>query len=171
MSRLGHGAPGGSARPAIARGAGFLVLWVVLAGSGLTGLLVGVVAAAAAIWTSLALLPPGDWRPRLPALTALALRFIGQSVVAGADVGWRALHPRLPLRPGFVVYPVRLAPGPARNAFYALTSQVPGTVPAGPADKGGLLVHCLDVGQTVVAQLAVEEAMLIRALGLERDDG
>jgi multicomponent Na+:H+ antiporter subunit F len=33
---------------------------------------------------------------------------------------------------------------------------------AGPGEGGGLLVHCLDVGQ-LVAQLAAEEAMLVRA--------
>ena len=156
---------------AIARAAGFLALWVVLAGADPADLPAAVLAVVAATWTSLRLLPPGDWRPRLPALAALALRFFGQSVVAGVDVGWRALHPRLPLRPGFVVYPVRLPSGPARYAFCALTSQVPGTVPAGPAEGDGLLVHCLDVGQPVVAQLATEEAMLVRALGLESGDG
>lgn len=163
--------PRSDAGAAIARAAGFLALWVALAGADLADLPAAALAVIAATWTSLHLLPPGDWRPRLPALAALALRFFGQSVIAGVDVGWRALHPRLPLRPGFVVYPVRLPSGPARYAFCALTSQVPGTVPAGPAEGGGLLVHCLDVGQPVVAQLAAEEAMLVRALGLTSGDG
>ena len=30
----------------------------------------------------------------------------------------------------------------------------------------GMLVHCLDVGQPVAAQLATEEALLMRALGI-----
>jgi len=96
----------------------------------------------------------------------LALRFVRQSVVAGADVAWRALDPRLPLRPGFVAYPVRFPPGAARNAFTTLTSLLPGTVPAG-AQGGELVYHCLDVGQPVVSQLAAEEAALSRAF---RDD-
>jgi len=107
---------------------------------------------------------PGPWHPRPAALARLALRFLRQSVIAGVDVAWRALDPRLPVRPGFVVYPVRLAPGPARNAFSALASLVPGTVPAGAAEGGALLVHGLDVGQPVAAQLATEEALLVRAL-------
>jgi multicomponent Na+:H+ antiporter subunit E len=162
---------GVSASAVMARAVGFLAFWVALAGAHLGDLPAAVVAVVAATWTSLRLLPPGDWRPRFPALAALVLRFFGQSVVAGVDVGWRALHPRLPLRPGFVVYPVGLPSGPARYTFCSLTSQVPGTVPAGPAEGGGLLVHCLDVGQPVVAQLAAEEAMLVRALGLSRGDG
>jgi multicomponent Na+:H+ antiporter subunit E len=155
----------------IARAVGFLALWTALAGAHLGDLPAAAVAVVAAAWTSCRLLPPGDWRPRPLALAALALRFLGQSVVAGLDVGWRALSPRLPLRPGFVVYPVGLPSGPGRYAFCSLTSQVPGTVPAGIAEGGGLLVHCLDVDQPVVAQLAAEEARLVRAIGLARADG
>src|SRR5262249_53359216 len=85
----------------------------------------------------------------------------------GADVAWRALDPRLPLRAGFVAYPVRFPPGSARNTFTTLTSLLPGTVPAG--EQGGELVyHCLDVDQPVVSQLAAEEAALSRAV---RDAG
>jgi multicomponent Na+:H+ antiporter subunit E len=80
------------------------------------------------------------------------------------DVARRALDPRLPLRPGFVAYPVRFAPGPTRNAFTTLTSLLPGTVPTGD-DGGQLVYHCLDVDQPVVSQLAAEEAALSRALG------
>jgi multicomponent Na+:H+ antiporter subunit E len=47
---------------------------------------------------------------------------------------------------------------------------VPGTVPAGAVESGALLVHCLDVSQPVVEQLAAEEALLVGALGLDRDD-
>jgi multicomponent Na+:H+ antiporter subunit E len=74
------------------------------------------------------------------------------------------VRPRLPLRPGFVSYPVRFPPGTARNAFTTLTSLLPGTVPAGH-DREGLVYHCLDVDQPVVPQLAAEEAALSRALG------
>ena len=92
------------------------------------------------------------------------MRFAYQSVAAGVDVAWRALDPRLPLRPGFVRYPVRFPPGAARNAFTTLTSLLPGTVPAG-AERGHIVYHCLDVEQPVVSQLAAEEAALARALG------
>ena len=92
------------------------------------------------------------------------MRFLYQSVVAGLDVARRALDPRLPLRPGFVTYPVGFPPGTARNAFTTLTSLLPGTVPAGE-EGGAVLYHCLDVDQPVVSQLAAEEAALSRALG------
>jgi len=156
----------GFATAAIARGVGFLALWVIFSGAQTTDLPASPIAVVAATWASLRLLPPGAWRLSPTALAQFLLHFLRQSIVAGADVAWRALHPRLPLRPGFVAYPVRLAVGPARNTFCELTSLVPGTLPAGLNEDGALLVHCLDVGQPVLAQLAVEEALLVRVLGM-----
>jgi multicomponent Na+:H+ antiporter subunit E len=155
---------------AAARATGFLSLWLVLSGARPADLPTGVIAVVAATLTSLRLLPPGAWRLSPVALGELVLRFLRQSVVAGVDVAWRALDPRLPLRPGFVTYPVRLASGPALNTFCELTSLVPGTLPAGWDEDGMLLVHCLDVGKPVVTQLAVDEALLARVLGMH-DDG
>jgi multicomponent Na+:H+ antiporter subunit E len=142
---------------ALARWAGFLCLWLVIFRIDPAGVLVGAVTAAAATWISLRLLPPGAARLRPLAFARLALRFFGQSMVAGADVAWRALDPRLPLRPGFVLCPTRLAPGP-------------GTLPAG-SEPSALLMHCLDVGQDVPAQMAEEEAVFVAALGGTVRDG
>jgi multicomponent Na+:H+ antiporter subunit E len=152
------------ARPAVVRAVSFFVLWIMLTGGNPADLGAGAVAASAATWTSLHLFPPGTSRVRPIALARLALRFLGQSVVAGVDVAWRALDPRLPLYPGFVVYPVGLPPGPARNMFTTLMSLLPGTVPTGSDEKGGLLIHCLDVEQPVVVQLATEEAVFARVI-------
>jgi multicomponent Na+:H+ antiporter subunit E len=114
---------------------------------------------------SLRLLPPGQWTLRPVVLAGLAVRFLQQSIWAGIDVAWRALDPRLPLRPGFVSYRPQLPPGPARNAFLTMTSLLPGTLPCGPDDEGDLAIHCLDASQPVVEQLAVEETAFSRAVG------
>jgi multicomponent Na+:H+ antiporter subunit E len=156
-------APGHPARATLLRAAGYFAFWLVLMGRDAGQVGAGLMAAVVATWASLRLQPPGPGRLRLTAVPRLVLRFAWGSVVAGWDVARRALDPRLPLRPGFVVYPVRLPPGTVRCAFAAFTSLLPGTVPAG--DEGSaLLYHCLDVGQPVVAQLTAEEAMLSRAL-------
>ena len=157
-------AAGGVAARAFLRATAFLVLWLVLAGADPVDLVAGAVAVVAATWASLRLLPPGSARVSPVALAHLALRFACQSVIAGADVARRAFDPRLPLRPGFVRYPVCFPPGAARNAFTTLTSLLPGTVPAG-AERGHIVYHCLDVDQPVMSQLAAEEAALVRALG------
>lgn len=152
-------------RAVIMRGLGFLGFWVALIGPDPVDLVAGGVTAAAATWASLRLSPPDHSRLRYAALARLAQRFIQQSICGGWDVARRALDPRLPLRPGFVAYPARLAPGPARNAFCAFTSAMPGTLPTGVDERGALVYHCLDVGQPVAAQLAIDEALFIRALG------
>lgn len=170
MSQPGNAGSGDWARGAILRGAGFLGFWLALSGVDASDLPAAGVAVVAATWASLRLLPPAGSHPRPAAVARFALRFLRQSVVAGTDVAWRALHPRLSLRPGFVVYPMRLPPGPPRNAFCALTSLVPGTVPAGSNEHGALVVHCLDVDQPVMAQLAGEEALLGKALGRGNSD-
>jgi multicomponent Na+:H+ antiporter subunit E len=123
------------------------------------------VAALAATFTSLRLLPPGKWRPRPLAVAAIVLRFMMQSVVAGVDVASRALASRPRLRPGLVPCGVRTAPGPARSAFCAFTSLLPGTMPSGFDPDGRLLVHCLDVERPVAAELKAEERRLQWAFG------
>jgi multicomponent Na+:H+ antiporter subunit E len=158
-------------RPAVVRAVGFFVLWIMLTGGNPADLGAGAVAALAATWASVRLLPPGANRVRPAAFARLALRFLHQSVVAGVDVARRALDPRLPLHPGFVVYPVGLPRGPAQNMFTTLMSLLPGTVPTGSDEKGGLLIHCLDVAQPVVAQLGADEALFARVIAEARSGG
>jgi len=51
-------------RSAFVRAMWLFAFWVVLSGFNLVDLLVGVATTAAATWTSLQLLPPGQVRPR-----------------------------------------------------------------------------------------------------------
>jgi multicomponent Na+:H+ antiporter subunit E len=87
-----------------------------------------------------------------------------QSATAGVDVARRALDPRLSLRLGFVVLPLCLPTGFARNAFCALSSVQPGALPAGTDANDGLVVHCLDTEQTVAANMAAEQSLFVMAL-------
>jgi multicomponent Na+:H+ antiporter subunit E len=161
----------GLSRSAVARAVGLFVLWLILTGGNAADLVAGAVAALAATWASLLLLPPGTSRVRPLALGQFALRFLRQSLIAGVDVARRALDPRLPLTPGFVHYPVGLPPGPARNMFTTLMSLLPGSVPIGADASGGLLIHCLDVEQPIAAQLAAEETHFARVTGAASSNG
>jgi multicomponent Na+:H+ antiporter subunit E len=158
-------------RPAVVRALAFLVLWLILTGGNAAELGAAAVAVLAATWTSLHLLPSGrsGWRPA--SLARLGARFLYQSVIAGADVARRAFDPHLPLAPGFLVYPMGLPPGPARNVFTTLMSLLPGTVPTGADTRNQLLVHCLDVEQPVMAQLAAEEAVFARVIAAAPSNG
>jgi multicomponent Na+:H+ antiporter subunit E len=141
--------------------------WIILIGVSPVNLIVGLPAAAAAVWVSLQLLPPGGGGPSYGALSGILLRLPWQSLVAGIDVARRAFDPRMPLRTGFVAFPSQLPPGPARDAFRVLMSLQPGTLPVSAKEEGDILFHCLDTSQPVAEQLAAEEARYLRALGQE----
>jgi multicomponent Na+:H+ antiporter subunit E len=161
----------GALGSAISRGVGFFCFWLALTGADAEDLAVGLVAAVVATWASLRLMPAQHWNLRPIKLAGFFLHFLRQSIAAGIDVALRALDPRLRLRPGFVVYQAHLPPGPAHNAFCAIMSLLPGTLPCGPAEGNGLTVHCLDVTQPVVEQLAAEEALCIQTLGGAQHNG
>jgi multicomponent Na+:H+ antiporter subunit E len=165
-------APADSASPGLARAAAgrsalFLVFWLMISGWAPADLPVGLAAVAGATWTSLRFLPPKASRFRLASFRALAASFLRQSAVSGTDVAWRALNPTLRLHPGFVACPLRLPPGGERSAFCALSSLMPGTLPTGMNEQGALLVHCLDASQPVAANLAAEEQLFMRAIGID----
>ena len=167
MSASTGDAPAGLKRATAARAVLFLAFWLMISGWAPADLPVGLAAVAGATWTSLRLLPPGGSRVRFVSLATLVASFLRQSIVSGTDVAWRALNPKSQLRPGFVACPLRLPPGGERSAFCALFSLMPGTLPTGTDEHGALLVHCLDVGQPVAANLAAEERLFIRAVGGE----
>ena len=160
-----------TARNALPRAAIFFVFWLIVSGTKPADFVVGALTAIAATWVSLLLLPAGQRRLNTVALARLVLRFPLQSITAGIDVARRAFARRPRLRPGFVVYRSRLAPGAARNAFTTLTSLLPGTLPSGADDRGGLVIHCLDTDQPVIEQLSTEEVLLLEVLGGGRSDG
>jgi multicomponent Na+:H+ antiporter subunit E len=151
-----------TAASSIFRAAGFFGFWLVLTDAESSDLAAGLAAALAATWASLHLMPAEQRNIRPVKLTKFVFHFLHQSIVAGTDVAFRALDPRLPLRPGFVVYRAHLPPGTKRNAFCAIMSLLPGTLPCGPAESDDLTVHCLDVTQPVVEQLAAEETLYMQ---------
>jgi len=161
----------GTAATAISRAAVFFGFWLVLTGADAGDLAAGIIAAVAATWASLRLMPAQPWHLHPIKLAGYVLHFLRQSITAGIDVAWRALAPQLRLRPGFVVYPAQLPPGTTREAFCAIMSLMPGTLPCGVAEGNGLTIHCLDVTQPVAGQLAAEEALCMQTLGGAPRDG
>ena len=146
-------------------------LWIVIDQSAKpANLAFGVLAAVAATWASAKLLPPSAGHVRLGALLLRLPRFLWQSLVAGVDVARRAFSPRLPLQPGFVDYPVGLPRGVVRNAFGAISSLLPGSVPTAETDTV-IEYHALDLGQPVVESLAAEERAYAAALQPGQKDG
>ncbi|CFX25330.1 conserved protein of unknown function [Candidatus Filomicrobium marinum] len=153
------------------RAALFFILWLIITGAATGDMLIGVIASLIAAVASLKLLPPRRRAWRLSEAVKLGVRFLRQSIVAGIDVARRTLDPLLPLRPGFVSYKSKLPRGPERDAFFTMTSLLPGTLPSGPGRGEDVLVHCLDVEQPVAEQLAIEEHLFHQvAGGVNRDE-
>jgi multicomponent Na+:H+ antiporter subunit E len=149
----------------------FFAVWLILTGASVSGLLVGLLTAAASAWVSLALMPVrGDRAVSLVGLMGLAPRFLWRSLVGGVDVAWRAVHPRMPLREGWLAYRTRLPPGAARVTLGGEMSLLPGTLVAG--SRGDTLyVHCLDTSQDVAAHMAGEEARIAALVEQEEGQG
>ncbi|MCC5996648.1 MAG: Na+/H+ antiporter subunit E [Oceanicaulis sp.] len=161
------------------RAALFALVWLVLSGGSAAGLGAALFAVPAAAVVSLILLPPGPRRLRLMRVLALLPGFLLRSVSGGVDVAWRALHPGLPVRPGWISVKTRMTDGVARSLYGAETSLLPGTLSAG-CDAAGLKVHCLEVTARTEERLKIEERRLARAFSQDavsqdgedgRDDG
>jgi multicomponent Na+:H+ antiporter subunit E len=141
------------------------VIWLALTKGDSGGLIVGGVVAASGVWLSLRLLPPGEHGVSLIALARKFPAFVWRSVLGGVDVAWRALHPRMPLKPGWVIVPTALPEGGARVALGGEFSLLPGTLVAGSRDDN-LLIHCLDTDQQIESAIRREEEDIAAATGL-----
>jgi multicomponent Na+:H+ antiporter subunit E len=158
-----------TASNALKRYAVLLGLWLVLSLGESSAWIIGLVAAAAATAISLWLLPPREIRVTWSAVLRFAPAFAWASLLGGIDVAWRAFQPRLPLKPRWVAYPVRLPSGGMRVFFGDDLSLVPGTLAAG-GHGDVLYVHCLDGDQPVEAQIAAEEERIAQSLGLRLEN-
>jgi multicomponent Na+:H+ antiporter subunit E len=149
-----------------------LGLWIVLTLNEPSAYLVGALAAAVAAAISMHLLPPVGRQVRLVTVLRQAPGFAWRSLLGGLDVAWRAFHPRLPLNPRWIAYPIRLPPGAARVSLGNELSLMPGTLAAGVRDDA-LYIHCLDGDQPVEEYIAEEERRVAAAIGmtLEKSDG
>jgi multicomponent Na+:H+ antiporter subunit E len=151
---------------ALRRGALLAAVWLVLAGSGGEALMVGAITVPCATWLSLRLLP-GRELLRIRPLIALFPRFARRSLLGASDVAWRALHPKLPIRPGTSEVAIHLPAG-ARVALGGELSLMPGSVAAGCAGDR-LLVHVLDLDQDIEAAVREEERHVMRLLASTND--
>lgn len=146
--------------PAAKRGALLFAVWLAVTGAEPGGLVFGLAAAALATLVSLRTLPPAGGAIRPGRFAALWPGFILRSIRAGADVAWRALHPKLPVHPGWIELDTSLAEGPARTLLGAEISLLPGTLSAGTRN-GRLRVHALD------DRVDIEAALRAPQQGLE----
>jgi multicomponent Na+:H+ antiporter subunit E len=130
--------------------------WWVLAKSALDSWQVGIPAILTAIYVDHRLFQPRTSRWSLGGLIVFGLLFLKLSVTSGIDVVRRTYHPRLPLNPAVVAYPLRLTSEAARNLFVCTVSLLPGTLSA-ELGKDSLVVHVLDVNRPFRQELKLIE--------------
>lgn len=118
----------------VLRGAALAGLWAFLAGWSAEYGIYGVVSVATATGFSLWLSPPQRqvdvrrWPRRVWFTVALALWFIGQSVIGGVDVAVRAVRRPVGIDPAVVTAPVELPPGHSRQLAMLMMNLMPGSM-------------------------------------------
>ena len=132
----------------------FSLLWWALTDGTAGSWWIGAPAVAGAVIISVTLVPPLGlvWRE----VMGFVPFFLWHSLKGGVDVAWRAFHPRLPITPELVEYPLRLPPGLPRVILVNTVSLLPGTL---SAELGGqvLKVHVLDSLGDFLAELEALE--------------
>jgi len=139
-----------------------LVWWVLSDGSGASWW-IGIPAVSLAVIASVMLLPPVPliWRE----LVKFAPFFLRRSLLGAADVARRAFHPRVPIAPDLIDYPLRLPPGLSRVMLLNIVNLLPGTLSA-ELDGRILRVHVLDSLSDVMPELRTLERRVARISGV-----
>jgi multicomponent Na+:H+ antiporter subunit E len=125
----------------------FSAAWWIFVEGDLRSPLLALAMIVLATGSSLAILPAG--RP-LDAigLVGLVPFFLRQSILGGIDVLRRAVHPALPLRPGFYDLPLHVSGEPARALVASITSLLPGSLSVELHERR-MRVHVLDTAMPV----------------------
>lgn len=96
---------------------------------------------------------------RLPELLRFAGTFLKLSVLSGIEVVRMALHPRLPLRPGMVEYPLQVTSPVDRMVLAGAANLLPGTLTV-DLREDRLLLHVLDLEAPIVQEVRAIEALV-----------
>jgi multicomponent Na+:H+ antiporter subunit E len=141
-------------------------MWALLTRGDAWSWLLGAPMVIVATLVSGALSPTLSWRWSWLGTLRFAAFFLKQSVIGGVDVAWRAMHPRLPLQPGFVTLRMRLPSTIARVWLANTISLLPGTLAANMEDET-LIVHTVDTGTPVIEGVRQAEVRVADMLRLE----
>lgn len=147
----------------VSRGILFALIWWILTAGVASSWWIGVPAVLLAIAASIALIPP------VPLIWYGFLRFapffLTRSLLGGADVAWRAVHPGMPIAPVLIAYPLRLPPGLPQVFMTNTVSLLPGTLSAA-LEQSVLKIHVLDSRGDFMAELVVVEQHVARLFGI-----
>lgn len=141
----------------------FALIWWILSNGEASSWWFGIPAILLALIASIALVPP------LNLIWYECFRFIPfflkNSLIGGIDVAWRAFHPRLPIAPDLIEYPLTLPQGLAQVFMANTVNLLPGTLSAA-LDGNTLKVHVLDSQKDFLSELNTVEQHVARIFGL-----
>lgn len=145
----------------------FSLLWWALTDGTAGSWWIGAPAVAGAVIISVILVPPLGlvWRE----VMGFVPFFLWHSLKGGTDVARRAFHPRMPIAPELIEYPLRLPPGLSQVAMINITSLLPGTLSA-EIEGQVLKVHVLDSRGDFLDGLNALEQRVGRMWGSASDD-
>ncbi|MFZ5761073.1 MAG: Na+/H+ antiporter subunit E [Thermodesulfobacteriota bacterium] len=137
----------------------FLLFWYVLAGAEPRSWVVGLPVALCAVRVSLWLRPAVPCRLRPAGLLLFIPFFLTLSLLGAFDVMRRVIDPRLPMKPGLVIYHSKLPVGPARVLLINCISLLPGTISADCTDES-VTIHAIDTDLPVWATILLLESRI-----------
>ena len=142
-----------------------LLVWWILTDGETSALAFGVGVAVLVTLVSAVLFPRSSYRLVWHRVPGFLWFFSVQSAVAGLDVARRLLAPGLPIAPGLRTLQVHLPQGAPRWLLANILSLLPGTLSVRLQDNQ-LLLHCLDTGMPLEAQVRQVEGRIAALFGV-----
>jgi multicomponent Na+:H+ antiporter subunit E len=126
---------------------GLAVVWLLLqADLSLVNLAGGYLLGAVVIWVLTRTTGQPFYLHRVFAGLELLLVFVYEVIVANLRMAYQILHPRLPVRPGFIALPLELRTDGQITLLAIMVTMTPGTLSVEVTeDRRYLVVHVLDL--------------------------
>jgi multicomponent Na+:H+ antiporter subunit E len=134
----------------------YLLTWWVLTKGAADSWVIGVPAILSALYIDLRFFRSDGTRWSWGAVLAFVFFFLKSSITSGLDVVRRVYHPRRPIMPAMIEYPLQLESSAAHNLFVCTVSLLPGTLSTA-IDGEKLVIHVLDTGRPVEQELEIIE--------------
>ena len=144
------------------------LIWFILSKGDFASWIVGLPCVALAVVATDRLFAMGVQKVRISSLPGFMIWFLWHSLRGGLDVAWRALQPRVQLKPGFLHYPMTLPQGQARVFMVNVVSLLPGTLSA-DIEGDVLVLHALDTSADVIAETRDAEQRVSALYGIDRE--
>lgn len=154
--------------PLAFRGLVFTLLWGFLTDNAASSWWFGVPAIVFATGLSVWLIPPVtlSWLE----VARFVPFYLLHSLIGGLDVAWRAFHPRLPIQPELVSYPLRLPEGLPQVLMVNTISLLPGTLIAELTGEE-VKIHLLDSSKHFIAEIEAVESRVARMFRATLEEG